>query len=180
MISSPLDQVTLVNANDEFVGSMDKVEAHRGEGKLHRAISVFLLNEQGELLIQQRSAKKIVGALQWANTCCGNVRPNETYLECAQRRLREELGIVGVHLTPMTKFTYQVRCNEEFSEHEIDSVFSGHYSGEVFPNPEEVAAIRWIDKKNMKIRTKDIDTSFAPWVPFLLQQASIQKVLYGI
>jgi len=175
MISSHLDQVTLVNEQDEVIGSMDKVEAHRGEGKLHRAISVFLFNAQGELLIQQRSAKKIVGALQWANTCCGNVRPNETYLECAQRRLREELGIVGVHLTPMTKFTYQVRCNEEFSENEIDQVFKGVFDGQADANADEVHQVEWIRFSDFLKGVKDKSRSFAPWVYEMYQKGVLYE-----
>ena len=100
-----LDQVTLVDEHDHQIGVMDKVEAHRGDGKRHRASSVFLFNKNGELLIQQRSKKKIVGALQWGNTCCGNVRPGESCEECALRRLREGLGIttatinLSIHLS---------------------------------------------------------------------------------
>ncbi len=179
MISNHLDQVTLVNAQDEVIGSMDKVEAHKGDGKLHRAISVFLFNEKDELLIQQRSAKKIVGAHQWANTCCGNVRPTDSYLECATRRLSEELGITGVTLTPITKFIYKVRCNDEFSEHEVDTVFIGTYTEKVMPNPGEVQAYQWIIKSELRALMDQQTLSFAPWVQFLLQQPKVQKVLYG-
>lgn len=161
---SYLDKVTLVTPQDEVIGSMDKVEAHRGEGKLHRAISVFLFNKKGELLLQQRSAKKIVGALQWANTCCGNVRPNETYLECAVRRLREELGIEGVTLTPLTKFTYQVKCNEEFSEFEIDQVFKGYFNGDIKVNPNEVHKIEWVGFSELLKGINNHSRPYAPWV----------------
>ena len=181
-----LDQVTLVNDKDKVVGSMDKVEAHRGEGQLHRAVSVYLYrpslegrtssptvgghDKRGvELLIQQRSDQKIVGAHQWANTICGNVRPTESYEQCAHRRLREELGItanylpslerrtssptVGGHdkwgaklvLEPIYKFRYQLQCNADFSENEIDQVFIGWYDGEVIPNPDEVQECAWVD-----------------------------------
>src|SRR3989344_6441635 len=121
-----LDQVILVDEADNQIGTMDKVAAHRGQGRLHRAISVFLFNDQGQLLIQQRSQEKITAQGQWGNTCCGNVRPGESYQECAYRRLREELGIAeGVTLAPVRKFSYFARCGEEFSEREIDQVFVG-------------------------------------------------------
>ncbi|MBP9700171.1 isopentenyl-diphosphate Delta-isomerase [Candidatus Woesebacteria bacterium] len=179
MMTNSLDQVTLVNEKDEVIGSMDKVEAHRGEGKLHRAISVFLFNDKDELLIQQRSAEKIVGAHQWANTCCGNVRPAESYLECATRRLAEELGVTGVTLTPITKFIYKVRCNDEFSEYEVDTVFIGTYEGMVIPNAKEVQAYRWINKKEFGRRMEHQLLSFAPWVPFLLHQPEVKGKLYA-
>jgi isopentenyldiphosphate isomerase len=57
---NPLDQVILVDENDQEIGTMDKVDAHRGDGLRHRAISVFLFNKSGKLLIQERSQKKNV------------------------------------------------------------------------------------------------------------------------
>ncbi len=171
-----LDQVILVDELDHELGVMDKIEAHRGTGKLHRAISVFLFNVEGELLIQQRSSKKIVGAGQWANTCCGNVRPGETYLECASRRLREELGIDGrgevpLALNVVTKFQYQVKCNEEFGEYELDTVFAGRYDGAIQPNPEEVNAIKWIDLQELLNQDP-----LALWVRIMGDRGILRKV----
>ncbi len=149
----PLDRVILVNEDDELLGEMDKVEAHRGKGKLHRAISAYLFRKNKdnfELLVQQRSKEKIVGAELWANTVCGNVRPGEDYRECADRRLFEELGIKKKAFEPVLselyKFQYFVRCNEEFSENEIDQVFIGVIDGdlELDLNPEEVQKTTWI------------------------------------
>lgn len=142
-----LDLVTLVDEHDNVIGEMDKVEAHHGEAKRHRASSVYLFRKNGneiELLIQQRSSKKIVGANWWANTVCGNVRPAESYEECAYRRLKEELGIVKVQIKPIYKFEYHLQCNAEFSEWEVDQVFIGWYEGEVQPNPDEVQDFSWV------------------------------------
>lgn len=172
-----LDQVILVNEDDEEIGTMDKVAAHRGSAQRHRAISVFLFNSAGELLIQQRSSQKIVGALQWANTVCGNLRPGEEYLECASRRLREELGIkcdeAGILLQPLIKFEYHVQCNAEFSEWEVDQVFGGWYEGEVLPNPDEVAQTKWISFNEIKNATYD----FAPWFKIMLENPAVVKAV---
>lgn len=173
---SNLDQVILVNEHDEPIGVMDKLEAHRGQAKLHRAISVFLLNEKGQLLIQRRSTKKIVGAGQWANTCCGNVRPGESYQECALRRLREELGITTAQIKPVHKFQYFAKCNDEFSEREIDQVFVGQYDGEVKPNPDEVQEWRWENLDQIRAELpKDSSLSseqkfYAPWFHSLMAE----------
>jgi isopentenyl-diphosphate delta-isomerase type 1 len=170
MVMNNLDQVILVNSQDEPIGVMDKVVAHRGEGKLHRAISVFLfrkLQDEVELLIQQRSTQKIVGAGLWANTVCGNVRPNEDREQCAQRRLLEELGIVDAKLTPIYKFEYQVKCNQEFSENEIDEVYVGWLDGEVEPNPAEVANYQWVKWSTLINKSANLD--LAPWFEIMLK-----------
>jgi isopentenyl-diphosphate delta-isomerase len=174
-MSAHLDQVILVNEYDQEIGVLDKTEAHRGEGKLHRAISVFLYNSKGELLIQQRSKEKIVGALQWANTCCGNVRPGETYEACAERRLAEELGITCVHLEPAEIFMYQTPCNDEFSEHEMDHIFVGIYEGEVTPNPVEVETYKWIAfselTEELNRDQKHHTQIFSPWLHIMFQRS---------
>ena len=163
------DLVTLVDEHDHQIGVMDKVEAHRGEGKRHRASSVCLFNKNGELLIQQRSKKKIVGALQWANTCCGNVWPGELYEECAQRRLQHELGITTTTVQPLYTFEYHVQCNDKFSEWEIDRVFVGKYDGEVKLNPDEVANFAWkLPGKVLEDIQKD-QKEFVPWLKMILE-----------
>lgn len=173
MTDKNLDKVILVDANDNEIGSQDKIEAHRGDGQLHRAISVFLFDDEGKLLIQQRSDKKIVGAFMWANTACGNVRPGESYLDCAKRRLKEELGIEEVELSEVGKFQYQVSFNNNFSENEVDTVFVGRFLGEVRPNSEEVSAIHWINFEDL---LQDGRT-YAPWVEKIMGNEGIFKEL---
>ena len=83
-----METVILVNPADEPIGRMEKLEAHR-LGLLHRAFSVFLFNERGETLLQQRAATKYHSPLLWTNTCCSHQRENESSLEAAMRRLSE-------------------------------------------------------------------------------------------
>jgi isopentenyl-diphosphate delta-isomerase len=180
------DTVVLVNELDEVVGSMDKIEAHRGDGKLHRAISVYLFRknpqtQQVELLVQQRSNKKIVGALCWANTVCGNVWPGESYEACALRRLDVELGITSdgsgkpIELQPVEKFQYQVKCNEEFSENEMDQVFVGWFSDSPSQNPDEVVGVEWVSWDalvDVQAR-KNMQKNWAPWFDIMMENKKI-------
>lgn len=153
-----LDRVILVDESDHPIGTMDKYEAHRHGASLHRAISVYLFRNVGtqtepnwEVLLQQRSAQKIVGGGMWANTVCGNVRPGESYRECAYRRLREELGLPTLQieasgLEAVYKFLYFAECNEEFSEREIDQVFVGVVDDSLalWVHPDEVTQTKWV------------------------------------
>lgn len=138
------DEVTLVDLDGNLVGRADKYEAHKHPAQLHMAVSVWLFNENSEVLLQQRSDEKIVGAGWWGNTVCGNVWPTETYFDCAHRRLKHELGISGVELKPIYKFAYQAYCNEQYGENELDQVYMGKYSGVVTPNPKEVSEYAWV------------------------------------
>lgn len=144
---SQTEWLTRVSPTDQVLGKIEKYQAHR-ENILHRAISVWLFRQRAgklETLIQQRSNQKIVGAGLWANTVCGNVWYQESYLDCAQRRLQDELAITGVELQPIQKFVYRSQTNSEFGEHEVDQVFGGWYNGKVQPNPAEAQDYKWIE-----------------------------------
>jgi isopentenyl-diphosphate delta-isomerase len=177
MQSKISDQVIIVNDADQQIGVMDKVEAHRGEGVLHRASSVFLQNNKGEWLIQKRSQNKFTCPGWWANTCCGNLQPGESYEECAVRRLKQELGIEKVQLHFVDKFMYFARCDEEFCEREIDSVYRGVYEGPVIPNPVEVEAYRWISSQDLLQELEQDETSvnkkFVPWLKIIIKEKKL-------
>jgi isopentenyldiphosphate isomerase len=125
-------QVNLVNEADQIIGQTDLLDAHRGFGKKHQAISLFLFHKNKtagfDLLLQQRSAAKIVGALQWANTLCANLIPGEDHLACLKRRVVEELGFAwqdSWYLKEVVVLDYQVKCENGFAENEIDHFFVG-------------------------------------------------------
>lgn len=85
------EYVVLVDENDNMVGTAEKIDAHRNP-KLHRAFSIFIANNNGEMLIQKRAGEKYHNPGMWANTCCGHPRPGESLEAAVHRRLREEMG----------------------------------------------------------------------------------------
>ena len=86
------EHVILVDEHDKALGTIPKMEAHT-KGLLHRAFSVFIFNNKGQLLMQQRALNKYHSAGLWTNTCCSHPRNNESTIDAAQRRLKEEMGI---------------------------------------------------------------------------------------
>ena len=80
-----IEYVLLVDEEDNEIGIMEKLQAHQ-EAVLHRAISIFVFNDQHELLLQQRAAEKYHSPLQWTNTCCTHPRKDENVMEAAVRR----------------------------------------------------------------------------------------------
>jgi len=87
------EQVILVDELDNPIGLMEKIEAHE-KALLHRAFSVFVFNDENELMLQQRAADKYHSPLLWTNTCCSHQRDGETNLQAGKRRLQEEMGFV--------------------------------------------------------------------------------------
>ena len=162
------EHVVLINKNDEILGLMEKMQAHEN-GILHRAFSVFLFNEKGEMLLQKRSANKYHSPNQWTNAVCSHPRINETYLEGAQRRLQEELGIEA-ELSPKFHFIYKADVGKNLWEHELDHVFTGSFNGEVQLNPQEVSEVRSISMENLEKEMIEHPQNFTEWFKIILKE----------
>lgn len=148
------ENVILVNEKDEPLGLMPKLEAHR-KGVLHRAFSVFILNDKGELMLQQRAAHKYHSPGLWTNTCCSHPREGESTIEAGKRRLQEEMGFV-TDLTTLFSFIYKAPFDNGLTEHELDHVLTGRYNGNPDINPEEVSDWKWMAPEEVK---RDITTN---------------------
>ena len=135
------ENVILVNEQDKQLGLMPKMEAHE-KALLHRAFSVFVFNEKGELLLQQRAADKYHSPNLWTNTCCSHQRNGESNIEAGKRRLKEEMGFV-TDLQESISFIYKASFDNGLTEHEYDHVLLGTYNKEPIINEEEVVSFKW-------------------------------------
>ena len=157
------DTLILVDDDDNEIGAGEKVDCHLGDGLLHRAFSVFLFNPEGELLIQQRSANKMLWGGYWANSCCSHPRLGEDTLDAAHRRIHEELGVTS-ELRYLYKFVYQARFGDIGSEHENCWVFAGHFDGTLDINADEISDWRFIKPADL---TREIESNgdiYTPWL----------------
>lgn len=142
------EKVILVNTKDEPTGLMPKLEAHR-KGLLHRAFSVFVLNDKGELMLQQRAAHKYHSPGLWTNTCCSHQREGEGNIQAGKRRLQEEMGFV-TELQTLFSFIYKAHFDNGLTEHEFDHVLLGTYNNTPVINPAEVADWKWMSLETVK------------------------------
>jgi isopentenyl-diphosphate delta-isomerase len=145
------EYVILVDEQDNDIGVMEKLLAHQ-EGLLHRAFSIFIFNEKGELLLQQRALSKYHSAGLWTNTCCSHPRPNETIKDAANRRLFEEMGL-SCDLKIITNFIYKTPFENGLTEHELDYVLIGSTNQNPHINKDEVENYKWMPIEDIK---KDI------------------------
>lgn len=142
------ENVILVNENDEQIGLMEKIEAHE-KALLHRAFSVFILNDKGELMLQQRALHKYHSPGLWTNTCCSHQREGESNITAGKRRLQEEMGFV-TELAEAVSFIYKAPFDNGLTEHEYDHVMTGTYNDAPVINPDEVADWKWMDVQAVK------------------------------
>lgn len=166
------DECVLLDLEDNVVGHDNKYESHifcpaRPRAKLHRAFSVFLFDDEGRLMLQQRAASKITFPSVWTNTCCSHplfgFSPTEVdtaadvasgkvpgVKRAAVRKLKHELGIIAEQL-PVDDFRFITRLHywaadvvthgpdAPFGEHEIDYILLIKAKVDAKPNPEEVS-----------------------------------------
>lgn len=160
------EQVILVDECDIEAGSIGKMRAHR-EGLLHRAFSVFLFNDAGEMLLQRRAMSKYHSPGLWTNTCCSHPRPGESTENAAKRRLAEEMGL-SCELTPAYTFVYKADVGDGLLEHEFDHVFTGITNTVPTPNPDEVMAFRYIAIDQLLAEVSEAPSAFTPWFKITL------------
>lgn len=154
--------VVLVNEQDDEVGTMEKLEAHR-RGALHRAFSVFLFDDEGRLLMQQRAANKYHSALLWTNTCCSHPRHGESLEAAAKRRLKEEMGI-DTDVKRRFSFIYNAAFENGLQEHELDHVLFGRINATPTPDPSEVKAWRFMDMSELQLEMERHPGRFTAWL----------------
>jgi isopentenyl-diphosphate delta-isomerase len=156
-----MEQVVLVNELDQEIGLMEKMEAHE-KALLHRAFSVFVFNDAGELLLQQRAFEKYHSGGLWTNTCCSHPRANEAVLDAANRRLVEEMGF-NTPLEKVLEFIYLAEFSNGLTEHEYDHVFIGQYNGTIVPDPNEVHAYEYRTMESIQASLDANEGLFTAW-----------------
>ena len=156
-----IQHVILVNEKDEPTGAIEKIKAHE-EGLLHRAFSVFIFNSKGEMLLQQRAMKKYHSGGLWTNACCSHPQPGEETNIAAQRRIKEEIGLI----TPLEKvfdFIYKAEFDNGLTEYEFDHVFVGEYEGEINFNKNEIMDFCYSKIKDIRHSLQTHPQKYTAW-----------------
>jgi isopentenyl-diphosphate delta-isomerase len=161
-VSSETEELILVDNDDNETGYLSKADCHDGEGVLHRAFSLFLFNDDGLLLLQQRSATKRLWPGYWSNSICSHPRRGEPMEIATERRLQDELNI-HCELEFVYKFAYQAAFGDAGSENELCHVYLGRAPAEVHPNDHEIAAVRFVSAIDLEHEFENSPDTLTPW-----------------
>lgn len=156
-----MEYVILTDEEDHQIGVMEKLQAHK-EGRLHRAVSVFIFNRQGQMLLQQRAAGKYHSAGLWTNTCCSHPRPDEDTGAAAARRLQEEMGI-SCPLLKVLSFVYKAVLENGITEYEFDHVYTGITDDAPQPDASEAAAWKYAAPQDIKADIALHEKKYTEW-----------------
>ena len=155
----------LVDENDNPIGLEEKVKCHLPDGKLHRAFTVLLFNEEGKLLLTKRSQSKMLWPGDWDGTVASHPRESETYASSSERRLPEEVGI-NCKLDYLFKFEYHVPYKNVGSENEICGTLIGIIKNLSTINfiKEEISEIKWTSPKELESDIQKNPQIYCPWM----------------
>ncbi|MCP4302511.1 MAG: isopentenyl-diphosphate Delta-isomerase [Gammaproteobacteria bacterium] len=162
IVSSETEELILVDRDNNEVGYLSKALCHDGVGVLHRAFSLFLFNDKGELLLQQRGQGKRLWPGYWSNSCCSHPRRGESMEIATMRRLSDELNI-ETSLEYVYRFCYTAEFSEAGSENELCHVYLGKVAGNMRPNDSEIASIRFASARALGEELSRSPERFTPW-----------------
>ncbi|MDP4010000.1 MAG: isopentenyl-diphosphate Delta-isomerase [Candidatus Shapirobacteria bacterium] len=168
------DFVILVDENDQQIGIEEKMKAHEGDGKRHRAFSILIFNEKGETMLQQRALSKYHSGGLWTNTCCSHPRPEENTLAAAHRRLGEEMGF-DCKLKEVFEYKYQIKLDHGLSENEYLHVFIGKYDEDPIINRDEAEDWKWISWENLNEDVNKNPGSYTFWFKVTLKELNKRR-----
>ncbi|MCK4558846.1 MAG: isopentenyl-diphosphate Delta-isomerase [Calditrichia bacterium] len=162
IVSFDNEMLIVVDENDTIIDYKSKIECHQGNGILHRAFSIFIFNDLGQLILQKRSGRKLLWPLYWSNSCCSHPRKGETLDTAIHRRLEQELGL-DTDLIYLYTFQYQASFKEVGSEHELCAVYIGKSDESVQVNENEIAEWRYLNPDDLTREVADHPENFTPW-----------------
>lgn len=149
--------------------AVEKLAVHQ-QGLRHLAVSVFVLDGDA-ILLQRRALTKYHTPGLWTNTCCTHPAWGEDPAACANRRLREELGVTGLDLQPAGQIEYRADVGNGLTEHELVDVFVAAATPDLpmLLNPDEVMQTRWLPRAELIAQVQAQPDQFTPWLRIYLE-----------
>ena len=164
------ENVVLVDTNNNKLGLMPKMEAHI-KGILHRAFSVIIFNNNGDIMLQKRARTKYHTPGLWSNTCCSHQRDNEDNITAGKRRLYEEMGFT-TQLQNFDSFIYKVSFSNGLIEHEFDHILTGVYNGIPNLNKKEVDEWKWVSIDYLYHDINNNPDNYTAWFKIIINKYS--------
>lgn len=156
------ERLILVDEKNRAIGVGGKTAVHR-DGLLHRAFSIFVVDDEGRILLQRRSRQKYHSGGLLANSCCGHPRPGEITQAAARRRLTEELGIEAP-LTFGFFSRYRAKLDGCMQENEYVYVYFGPLTARPNPDPAEVSEVEFASADEIARRIARDPEKYVYWL----------------
>jgi isopentenyl-diphosphate delta-isomerase len=142
-------EVVAVDADDNEEGTVNRLEAHTGDGIRHRAFTCLVFEEDGRLLLAQRAPDKRLWDTHWDGTVASHPEPGQSQKAATRQRLSDELGVTADQFTDLQvtdRFEYRRHYENAGLEWEVCAVLKTTLTDTTLdPDEEEIAGLLWVD-----------------------------------
>ena len=120
-----LELIDILDENGILTGEVATRDEIHKKGLWHRAIVVAIINENNQILLQQRSEQKEKNAGMWDISVAGHISAGQDALSAAAREINEEVSVLLGYRTEIKDFRYMYcfRKEEKFKEDFIERQF---------------------------------------------------------
>ncbi|MFB6184761.1 MAG: NUDIX domain-containing protein [Haloarculaceae archaeon] len=140
--------VVAVDENDDEQGTINRLDAHTGEGVRHRAFTVLLFDEDDNVLLAQRSPQKRLWDTYWDGTVASHPVAGQSQTDATEQRLQEELDVAPDQyddLRVTDRFEYKRYYENEGVEWEVCAVLKATlHDTSLAPVEAEVGGYMWV------------------------------------
>ena len=158
----------IVDENDQVVGQDTKANKFEKE-LISRNVAIFLMDNEGNLLITKRASHKKSFPNRYDLAACGNVGAGESYEDAAKRELLEECG-VECEVMMLNKLFNQASENGKLRQY-FTGIFLGKHSGDVALNAE----LTELKKMSVKEVITNIEANRELFCPFFIKDFEFVK-----
>lgn len=145
-----MELIDVLDENGVATGEILPREEIHKKGLWHRAIVVAIVNEENEILLQQRSEKKEKNAGMWDISVAGHISAGQDSLSAAAREINEEVSVLLGYRTEIKDFRYMYcyRKEQEFREDYIERQFYDFF----------ILRTSRVDDKTLDFQTEEVQT----------------------
>jgi isopentenyl-diphosphate delta-isomerase len=162
--------ILAIDEDDNFLREEEKMKCHLGDGILHRAITVMVVDSKGRYLVTKRSSKKMLWPDYWDGSISSHQHKDETDEESVRRRVKQELGVDCKDVEFVLKMKYHSKYKDIGSEKEIDYFFLVNGIDEIKPNPNEISEYKFLTLDELKRDISINRSSYGPWFPLIFDK----------
>ena len=148
-----LQDVIAVDPDDEPQGTVNRLDAHTGDGIRHRAFTCLVFDDHGRILLAQRAHDKRLWDTCWDGTVASHPVEGQSQAAATRQRLDEELGITPDQyddLEVTDRFEYKRYYENAGLEWEVCAVLQVTLSDvSLDPDEEEIAGLLWVDYEHL-------------------------------
>jgi isopentenyl-diphosphate delta-isomerase len=168
-------EVVAVDDDDNEIGLANRLEAHTGDGQLHRAFTALVFDGEGRLLLAQRAHNKRLWDTYWDGTVASHPVQGQSQEDATKQRLEEELGVTPDQyddLRVTDKFQYKRYYENEGLEWEVCSVLKVTLDDiSLDPDDEEIAGLLWVDYDHLHENPKYYrQLRLCPWFEIAMRR----------